>query len=147
MKQTTIKNVLKASMSKLLTILFLTLLTSCTITPPGLEYGIKNGEPFYNETIETLENKYKQIFPSVDLSQIQWYELPYRELNDNVCHGRFLAACIYTSHEAAFISDLYNTCETIAHEMMHAILAATENDPDGNHVHEYWSTILNDMCK
>lgn len=134
-------------MNKLLTIIFLTLLTSCGETPIGLEYGLRNGKPFHNETITSLENKYKQIFPSVDLSQIQWYELSYREINDNVCHGRFIAACIYTFYEAAFVADLYNTCETIAHEMMHAILAATENNPDGNHVHKYWSTIVNTICK
>lgn len=140
---------------KIITLIILSkALTFCAPLPEKMAYGLKVSTPFTSEDIYLLEAEYKTLFPTVNLSGLEYYETPAEEINGNVCgsfdDGYVYAGCIFTGHDIVFISsdfsDPVQDCHVIAHEMMHEILDETTGSPDPEHNHKNWQRITRTIC-
>lgn len=129
-------------------------LQNCAELPKNFKYGVENGAVFHSHLIQLIQSEYKKQYPSVDLTLLNFYTLSHEDINTKVCTGFSgnVGGCVSTGFNLVFLSVDYvqseaQICTILAHEMLHEILAETENDPDVDHSNPQWDTVDRDFCR
>lgn len=129
-------------------------LQNCAELPKNFKYGVENGAVFRTYLIQAIQDEYRNQYPAVDLTLLNFYVLSHEDINTKVCTGFSgnVGGCVSTEFNLVFLSLDYvqsdaQICTILAHEMFHEILAETENDPDVVHSYPQWDTVDRDFCR